>query len=379
LLARAADAYGRLSATTVPQSTHTHLQGAYTALERHTFRLERKLASSEAQVIELAQLIRQTNEERLFVFGRLCEVEEERDHYISAYRNLADSATFLYRIALSDIAEERAQIITHKKLLDNATVSHATLTRELQRTLDELASARRDNEEVVAKLKEAKADTLEIEKKFDVAAQEKRAEERKLQQTLAREKEAAQKFVSTMQMHKTAEDTLRNEVERLSSELVDVERYQEAYYKLSDKVSDLAARNALAEDEAERLSQFNAEILSHNNPAQRIMYLDRIRRELAETKQILLSVTRDKENALAQCELLIQELAMYKSVSIVPGSTTDRRPKTSITRVARIPLASQSLNGQSSAIPGKGSSYGTTSSSEPIFEGNEDMTLEELT
>ena len=48
----------------------------------------------------------------------------------------------------------------------------------------------------------------------------------------------------------------------------------------------LVARNQLAESEANRLSQFNAEILAHNNPAQRIVYLDRVRRELAETKQV---------------------------------------------------------------------------------------------
>jgi primosomal protein N'' len=73
---------------------------------------------------------------------------------------------------------------------------------------------------------------------------------------------------------------------RLTADLVDAERYQDAYYKLSDEVNSLADRNALAEDEAQRLSQFNAEILSHNNPAQRIMYLDRVRRELAEVKQV---------------------------------------------------------------------------------------------
>jgi hypothetical protein len=48
----------------------------------------------------------------------------------------------------------------------------------------------------------------------------------------------------------------------------------------------LVDRNDLAEDEAERLSKFNAEILGHNNPAQRIMYVDRVRRELAETKHV---------------------------------------------------------------------------------------------
>ncbi|KAI6040328.1 hypothetical protein EDC04DRAFT_1535466 [Pisolithus marmoratus] len=57
-------------------------------------------------------------------------------------------------------------------------------------------------------------------------------------------------------------------------------------YKLVDETADLLARNNLAEEEADRLSRFNAEILGHRNPAQRIMYVDRIRKELAETKQV---------------------------------------------------------------------------------------------
>jgi hypothetical protein len=73
---------------------------------------------------------------------------------------------------------------------------------------------------------------------------------------------------------------------RLTAELTEAERYQTAYYRLVEEVGELVARNALAEEEADKLSRFNAEILGHNNPAQRIMYVDRIRRELAETKQV---------------------------------------------------------------------------------------------
>jgi len=72
----------------------------------------------------------------------------------------------------------------------------------------------------------------------------------------------------------------------LTVDLTDAERYREAYHKLLDQVGVLAAKNQLAESETNRLSQFNAEILGHNNPAQRIVYLDRVRRELAETKQV---------------------------------------------------------------------------------------------
>ena len=73
---------------------------------------------------------------------------------------------------------------------------------------------------------------------------------------------------------------------RLTVDLTDAERYREAYHNLVDEVGVLVARNQLAESEANRLSQFNAEILAHNNPAQRIVYLDRVRRELAEAKQV---------------------------------------------------------------------------------------------
>jgi uncharacterized tellurite resistance protein B-like protein len=63
-------------------------------------------------------------------------------------------------------------------------------------------------------------------------------------------------------------------------------RFQEAYYNLVDETEALVARNNLAEEEAESLSKFNAEILGHSNPAQRISYVDRIRRELADVKQV---------------------------------------------------------------------------------------------
>lgn len=75
-------------------------------------------------------------------------------------------------------------------------------------------------------------------------------------------------------------------VRRLNLELTDASRFQDAYYKLLDETEGLLARNDLAEEEAERLSRFNAQILGHHNPAQRIAYVDRIRKELADTKQV---------------------------------------------------------------------------------------------
>lgn len=52
----------------------------------------------------------------------------------------------------------------------------------------------------------------------------------------------------------------------------------------------LVSRNALAEDEAKYLSEFNAHILGHANVNQRIFYVDRLRKEMSEVKQVCKSL-----------------------------------------------------------------------------------------
>ena len=80
-----------------------------------------------------------------------------------------------------------------------------------------------------------------------------------------------------------------NTIFRLSNALAESEGYAHAYQALVDEVNALVDRKALAEEEAQQLSKFNAELLSHKNPAQKIMYVDRIRQELGDTKQVCLS------------------------------------------------------------------------------------------
>src|SRR5260370_31795488 len=50
----------------------------------------------------------------------------------------------------------------------------------------------------------------------------------------------------------------------------------------------LVSRNLLAEEEAEHLSKFNAQILGHGNVRQRIYYVDRLRKEMSDVKQVRL-------------------------------------------------------------------------------------------
>jgi len=129
-----------------------------------------------------------------------------------------------------------------------------------------------------------------------------------------------------------------------------------------DETEGLLARNDLAEEEAERLSQFNAEILGHHNPAQRIVYVDRIRRELTDTKQVrtalifralvlkvfgplqkLLVCTRERDTLAASNDDLHHEIELYKS-SVMP---IESKPRSVFIRVSRPPLTNQSLNTRS--------------------------------
>ena len=100
-------------------------------------------------------------------------------------------------------------------------------------------------------------------------------------------------------------------------------------------------RNELAEQEADYLGKFNAEILGHNNLGQKIHYVDRIRQDLADTRQKLLVSTQEREAIQQDNEVLRAELIAYKSYD--PG--VREKTATHITRVARVPLGVKGTNG----------------------------------
>ncbi|KAI0312345.1 hypothetical protein OF83DRAFT_1165999 [Amylostereum chailletii] len=409
-LCRVVEQYSCLVTLSVSKAIHSKLKEEYVSLQLRMLRLERKLANSEGQVIELANLIRQAHGDKDFALARLRDAEDEviflrsltveYSHFypvsssiidISGLADLqldhlalekekaeSDASTNIlfarfyrasnrdmlsaYRSAVEELEDERTLLKNRVAELEVAKTARATLGADILSLRGELDAARRTQAETSSQLESSQASAAALQEQLTAVTSQQREASVSHKQALQTEKEAAQRLAATVQKHKMAEEGLRAEIEQLSNELVESDRFQGAYYSLVEHVEGLAARNALAEDEAERLSQFNAEILSHNNPAQRIMYLDRIRRELAETKQ--------KGSALAQGELLLQELAMYKSV--VPSG--DLRPRTNITRVARIPLATQSFNGQSVESTSPSDYYSTGKYDPPVGL----MTLDEI-
>ncbi|KAG6372296.1 hypothetical protein JVT61DRAFT_7736 [Boletus reticuloceps] len=407
-LSRVAEEYARLASTTVTAKAHASLKEEHLALQSRSLRLERKLANSEAQVTELAHLIRQTSEENKLLFEQLRNAEEEtisyfrllqenrldqtnsrdddipdlenklatlcldivQDHAPAALLEYHDAAHNFYHDLTNDM-RMRVDVWRTRFTENEEVASHVTLREasnvELQRLQTELAEANRNlvSEQVsLAELRQSR-DTLQdnanaLEKQLGEQASQHKA-------ALQKERDVAQKLSMQLRMSKTAEDALKAEMEQLNVELTEVSRFQDAYYKLLDETEGLLARNDLAEEEAERLSQFNAEILGHHNPAQRIVYVDRIRRELADTKQKLLVCIRECDTLVASNEDLRHEIELYKS-SVVP---IDSKPRSQFIRVSRPPLTNQCLNARSQS-PTK----------QMVLEhlpGPGDMTMDELT
>ncbi|KAI0769742.1 hypothetical protein BD413DRAFT_556547 [Trametes elegans] len=383
-LARVAAEYARLASSTIALSTHQRVKHEADAIQLRHNRLERKCANSEGQVIELANLIRQVKDENAFLSTELREARGEADSYRRALRDalgvsvdreafhkledrlaavaeeqLADKSRTLDAVttdlALWDTLDrlQRDSLLFHGSVLSNelnnthaqleqratelitANAAQAQLSESLQQAQASHAETQRMLAENTASLAEAKAREESCKKELEIAKAESRAEVARVEQNLQREKEASQRLSAAVHKAKQAEQFLRSEVEQLSADLAEAEKYEEAYNNLLAEVDALVVRNALAEEEAQRLSKYNAEILGHHNPAQRIMYVDRIRRELHDTKQRLLMSTRDREAVLADNDELRHELELYKSVGVPDGA----KPRTTITRVGRVPSA----------------------------------------
>ncbi|KAF8161010.1 hypothetical protein B0H34DRAFT_857540 [Crassisporium funariophilum] len=425
LLDRVAQQYAHLASLTVPIAQHRGLKHDHAVLRLRQLRLERKLANSEGQVVELTHLIRQVKQENLLLGRQLSDALSEISFLSSIEPNpndnvpLDDTAAILDR-ATHDLTEGRAQLAESKAatykmtsdyyhLKSNDLCSHFfVLDKELLSTqaiaeqhASDLSSALASHEAIAARLEEVQKERAVREEEAKTASEEMSAlrtstaileshildlkeiisgSAAKHTAALKKEKDVVQRLSTTIQKSRMAEDALRAEIDALTVELTDAERFQEAYYSLSDEVGALLTRNQIAEEEADRISKFNAEILGHNNPAQRIMYVDRIRRELAEAKHKIAMMANEQENIAAQNTNLQHELDMYTSVT-VPLET---KPRTNIIRVGRPPLvnlghslnAGLSVNG---ARSGMSVVKSISPAHEPLLEINEnDMTMDEL-
>ncbi|KAF9562793.1 hypothetical protein CPC08DRAFT_749306 [Agrocybe pediades] len=413
LLQSAAEQYGNLVAHSVPAIKHDALQREFHASQLRQVRLERKLANSEGQVIELTHLIRQIRQQNSELHHQLYDTVSE----IACLATFKDTPFSEDALPLYDLCDDilRDQLdLVQSDLLCEALLStyhrlrseglHALsseaieaigdLQRQAEQCASDLTSTLASHEAIASRLESIRKQNLDLKEQFESAdiltaklkstiagleaqlsevREELAAASSRQSVAVKKERDIINRLTATVQKNRAAEDALRAEIEQLTSELSDAERYQEAYLSLSEEVANLITRNQICEEESERISKFNAEILGHNNPAQRIMYVDRIRRELAEAKHTIALLSREQDDLLTQKEDLQREVDMYKSVQV----PVHHRPRTHVTRIARPPLGNLEMNSSTAMEP----IALAKSSTKALFSGSRegDMTIDELT
>lgn len=262
-LSRVAKEYARLASTTVTAKAHATLKEEHLALQSRSLRLERKLANSEDQVIELAHLIHQTKEENILLFEQLRNTEEEVTFYsrlleenaLDQTRGRADDISSLENELVAvcldivqghalatlveyhgaahnfyhDLAVEmRLQVdvlenTIHQEQSTNRALaeevaSHVALREassvELQRLQTELAEANRNlaNEQVslaeICQSRDVLQDGINmLEKQLGEHISQHKG-------VLQKERDIAQKLSMQLSMSKTAEETLKAEMEQ---------------------------------------------------------------------------------------------------------------------------------------------------------------------
>jgi len=264
-LSRVAEEYGRLATTTVAASNHATVVEDHTAAQLRLFRLERKLANSEAQVAELANLIRQTREENALLVQQLRDSQEEAISHLQAlqeHRVPTDGRSDLHclegdiHLYEKDFMMSRETITVQESALTCAGVicewyhsynvellaeySRLTGIIETQREnhialTHELARNSTDRDALQAELAKAQVEITTGQRALadsQISLTESREGQRILQhevgelknqirdltashkQALQRERDASEKLSAALHMSKTAEGALQAELEQ---------------------------------------------------------------------------------------------------------------------------------------------------------------------
>ncbi|KAF8325219.1 uncharacterized protein EI90DRAFT_2179828 [Cantharellus anzutake] len=397
---QAAEKYSDLTSRSVSMDIYRALRFSHAQKEVEVVRLERKHADRSGQVTELAQMIRNAEEINALLRAELDMRNEEIQQLRLSCRELSeqDCRTTDLREIQSMQASVQEGLDEYNRHQFDAQVSYArneklisqhclAVLKEVLSTLQGLFGSTELVERYVdatvtcilprlASL-EAHADILETSnasKDDQLSAQAERLEELRLRdedherRTREAEECLAQQIAegdraraaTALQMKtlndmlalaKITEKNLLNDVASLEASLNDGVKFQEAHDALLKQVDILVSRNVLAEEEAEHLSKFNAQILGHTNVNQRIYYVDRLRKEMSEIKQTLITAEWERNAVKEENARLRHELDLYKAVKptnappshvVIKDASAPPPPK--MTRIDRVPLASRDMN-----------------------------------
>lgn len=261
LIGQVAEEYGHLVSTSVPRTEHARLKQQLAVSQIRTLRLERKLANSEGQVVELANLIRQSKENNAFLIHQLREAEVEIHFTKEALLEAAsirpvEPDTSLIQ-TLQDISEDlahtRAEIHTvDKKASDLSAEFYRLKSEELllaysiadkqlseaaltaQQHASDLSSALASHEAIAALLESVQKERATVEGQLKAATESTdklRASSEYLtrqvaeiegklreaagahEEALKKERDTVKRLAGTVQTARMAEDAMRAEIE----------------------------------------------------------------------------------------------------------------------------------------------------------------------
>ena len=264
MLLQAATHYGKLVSETVSKTVHDQLRQEHNSLQFHAFRLERKLVNTEAQVAELAGLVRQTQDASGLLEDELRTAKEDRNWYRVALEDiradfssgivgtihapLADtlataqkehllseleiqhalftgerrSARFyagLYKQLAASCVTMRADLDaellvsqTQAVELQTAKVFQDSTTADLNATRTELESTRKQLEETLSSLSAVKVKEAGLVQEIKEVKSQNKEQMTTHKQALQKEKETASKLATGLQQSKVAEEELRAEI-----------------------------------------------------------------------------------------------------------------------------------------------------------------------
>jgi hypothetical protein len=256
--------YGKLVSETVPKTAHDELRHEHNSLQFHTFRLERKLANTEAQVGELASLIRQSQDANDLLGDELCAAEEDKNWYKAALEDVqtdirSDRADPIHALLVDTMATAQKEHLLSELEIQQAlssgerhsarfyaglngelAISCATMradldaellvsqtqaielqttkavqdatTADLHATRTNLESTRKQLEETSSSLSAAKTREVALAQEVKEARSQNKEQTTAHKQALQKEKEAASKLATSLQQSKVAEEELRAEI-----------------------------------------------------------------------------------------------------------------------------------------------------------------------
>lgn len=266
MLLQAATLYGKLVSETVSKAAHDDLRYENNRLQFHTFRLERKLATTEAQVEELVILVRQTQDVNGLLEDELRAAEEDKNWYRVALEDMqtdlcggcADSIPTLLagtiataqkehllselevQEALSSGDQRSAKFYSglNRELVTSCATMRADLDAELlvsqtqaielqtakavqdatsvnlHAVRTELESTRKQLEEATSLLNDVKVREVALLQEVNEVKSQNKEQTTAHKQALQKEKGAASRLATGLQQSKVVEEELRTEIDQ---------------------------------------------------------------------------------------------------------------------------------------------------------------------